>query len=69
MVVAVDVDVSECWEARFLGDLLLEVGEREKGHVSKENVPLFPNCQVPRPQDPSRLFIILKRDSVSCSTM
>lgn len=33
MVVAVDVDVIECREARFLGDLLLDVGERELGNV------------------------------------
>ena len=33
MVVAVDVDVIECREARFLGDLLLNVGERELGNV------------------------------------
>ena len=31
MVVAVEVDVIECCEARFLGDLLLSKGETDDG--------------------------------------
>ena len=33
MVVAVEVDVIECCEARFLGDLLLGMGEKEDGRM------------------------------------